>query len=129
MRIALRRHGLATTVNTPEAVRIAAYGACQNRRLLRPEDPDEGTQAIFDACVQLLGDSSPLMRRAGAFLLSSTIRVLPASRRAPFAPVALTSLRAAHDAEKDEVTRSQLQWNYDAIAAVSDVTDHIRERK
>ena len=91
---------LVTTANTPEAVRIAAYGAFQDRRLLRPEDPDEGTQAIFDACVQLLGDSTPLMRRAGAFILSSTIRDLPASRRAPFTPVALTSLRAAQDAEK-----------------------------
>ena len=39
------------------------------------------------------------------------------------------SLRAAQDAEKDEATRSQLRWAYDQIAAVSDVTDHMRERK
>jgi hypothetical protein len=120
---------LATAANTPEAVRIAAYGAFDDRRLLRPEDPDEGTQVIFDACVHLLGDSSPLMHGVGALFLSRTIRVLPPSRRAPFASVALTSLRAAPVAEMDEATRSQLRWAYDAIAAVSDVADRIRERK
>lgn len=94
-----------------EAIRIAAYSAFEDPRLFRFSAPDTDSDKIFNACVEMLRDRKPLIRRAGAALLHNIcVRPEPELKRR-YMERAKTSIKAAGAVEKNGEVRYQLN-NY-----------------
>ncbi|HEX4963510.1 MAG TPA: hypothetical protein VF173_21960 [Thermoanaerobaculia bacterium] len=107
---------LATNERMPKAVRIAAYGAFQDPRLLQPKERDAVTGEIFAACVELLKDQDAEMRRAGATLLQGILQRLTPAARGAYVERARQALAAASAVEKDRVTQEHFERNLSSLA-------------
>lgn len=99
---------LATNPAASPAVRIAAYNAFENPRLFRFESPDEDSSRIFQACVALLQDPDPAMRRAGAALLHNIAAGAKAAGVPDFVAASSHAIAEALAVETDGVTQHHL---------------------
>jgi hypothetical protein len=101
--------GLATDAKRAEATRIAAYSTFDDSRLFHFTQPDAESERIFNACIEMLKDRQPVMRRAGAALLYNiSVRINPELSR-NYIGRARTAIAEAISVEADEGTSSQMK--------------------
>ena len=99
-----------------EDIRIASYGAFEDPRLFHFAEPDTESNRVFQACINMLADPNPLIRRAGAVLLNNDVtQIAPATRKA-YAGRAAAALQSAIEKEGDEQNRVVLKSYLDLIA-------------
>jgi hypothetical protein len=107
---------LALNSTAAEPVRIAAYSVLDDARVFQYESPDALSDRIFDACEQLLKDTSSAMRGAGAALLHNiSMRMNPVHRRA-YVQRSMAALSTALTTEVDDATREQLAYFHGLVS-------------
>lgn len=99
---------VAATAYLP-ATRIAAYSIFDDPILLRSDEPDAITDRVFTACLGMLADPAPMLRRAGAVLLYGISKKVAPPRNASYQALARQALTNAITNEKDPATLVQLE--------------------
>jgi len=97
------------------AVRIAAYSAFEDNRLFNFSQPDRISDGIFQACAQLLSDSEPELRVAGAALLHNLSLQASADSRPRYLASARRTLAAAIGREANPEIQARLQIYSDRL--------------
>jgi hypothetical protein len=108
--------GLATDGRRAEAIRIAAYSTFDDSRLFHFARPDAESDMVFNACVEMVKDPKPVMRRAGvALVYNISVRINPEAGR-NYVVRAKAAIAGAMSVEGDEGTRSQMKMYLDLLS-------------
>jgi hypothetical protein len=101
---------LATTSTVAQPIRIVAYGAFVDPRLFHFDAPDAESGLIYQACLQMLSDQDPTMRRAGAALVYNITMTVNLANRPRYMQQSKKALGAALSAETDETAKFHLSY-------------------
>lgn len=92
-----------------QAIRIAGYSVFDDPKLFFYGAPDATSNQIFDACLAMLRDEDPVIRQAGAALLSNISSKIDPQRRTTYQDRGKKGLTTALATEQDPATRFHLE--------------------
>jgi hypothetical protein len=101
---------LATTTTVAQPIRIVAYGAFPDPRLFQFNSPDAQSNLIYKACLRLLSDPDPTMRRAGAALVYNITMTVDPADQPSYMQQSKKALTAALSSETDDLAKFHLNY-------------------
>jgi hypothetical protein len=101
---------LATDSAVAQPIRIAAYGGFADSRLFYFDAPDAESGRIYQACLRMLSDPEPTMRRAGAALTHNITMSVNRMDQPGYLQQSKKALTEALSSETDELAKFHLNY-------------------
>jgi hypothetical protein len=109
---------MVKNANLRQPLRMAAYATFHDPRLFVFERPDAPSEQLFAACVEMLKDSDPVIRAAGASLLHHLSTRIAQPVRARYIARAKEAIQVRARLERDRAVRFHMRNSLDLFDRV-----------